>query len=222
MGLKFSVMPAEIDEDKIRLFSPSQTVKKIALLKAQKIQNYLIKHAIARSISDDELIVIAADTMVYSQKKFIGKPKDKNHAKEILRNLSGTTHWLYSGICVLQTSSLCHSRSNRESIKNYQIDSRFRGNDNVVKGNDKMRVFLDFDKSKVTFRKLTKEEIENYVQNNPVELWAGAYTIEKGTPGASFIKEIKGSKSNVLGLPVKKLRRILSDPGYLSHLGNLD
>lgn len=172
-------MPAEVEEEKIREKTPSATVKKIALLKAQKVRRQYQK--------EKELLIISADTMVYCQKKYIGKPKSLTDAKQILLTLSNTTHWLYSGICVLH-QSFSHS------------------------GGVKVKTYLDFDKTKVTFRKLDNKEIEEYIANNPVCLWAGAYTIEKGTPGESFIKKIQGSGSNVLGLPMKKLKRILNYP----------
>lgn len=165
MGLKFEVMPSEIDEDKITDPLPSRRVKKIALEKALEIFK-----------KNKDALIVSADTMVYCHKQFIGKPTDLNDAKRILNLLSGTTHYLYSGICVMTPT----------------------------------HTFLDYDKSEVTFRKLSNEEIDDYIKNNNVLYWAGGYTIEKGTPGASFIKKIKGSGSNVLGLPVKKLKLILN------------
>ncbi len=206
LGLKFEVVPAEIDEDKIREKSPSATVKKIAFLKANEILKKL-KH-------DEEIIIISADTMVYRRGLYIGKPEDENEAKRILTAFSDTTHWLYSGICVLHVyPSVIASpdASGRGNLVKLRLRSLSRAQRGISPRNDNIRVFLDFDRSRVTFRKLSEEEIEEYVQENNVHLWAGAYTIEKGTAGASFIKEIEGSSSNVLGLPVKKLKKILEE-----------
>lgn len=206
-------MPAEIEEEKIREKTPSATVKKIALLKSKEIShkikivfNYsaIACHLKTNNRQLEETIIISADTMVYIPKsklknqkaKFIGKPETKNEAKQILTTLSGSTHWLYSGICVLQIRQIGQIRP-------------------TCRRGRQIRTFLDYDKSKVTFRKLTEKEIDEYVKNNPVTLWAGAYTIEKGTAGAGFIKKIKGSNSNVLGLPVKKLKKILSQIGLI-------
>ncbi len=83
MGLKFEIIPADIDEDKIREKTPSATVKKIAFLKAKKVFSELHCHSGKRSASrirfwnrrstplqnDEELLIIAADTLVYLPKK---------------------------------------------------------------------------------------------------------------------------------------------------------
>lgn len=201
LGLKFEVLPAEIDEDKIRESSPSATVKKIALEKAKKV---LTKIGGIGGIGDiggrnEEITIISADTMVYLPKansqrliaNYIGKPKNKSEAKQILTTLSGTTHWLYSGLCVLQRRM--QSRMQRKILNDKEV---------LIK-------YVEYVKSRVTFRELNEKEIDDYVLNENVTLWAGAYTIEKGTAGAGFIKKITGSNSNVLGLPVEKLKRIL-------------
>ena len=111
----------------------------------------------------------------------------------------------------------------------FGIDSRlpvgrhgFRGNDKEEGGNDKVRVFLNHDKTKVFFRKLSSEEINSYAADPEVLNHAGTYTIEKSTVGEGFIKKIKGSYSNVLGLPIEKLRKILSNLGNLSGLSDLE
>ena len=60
----------------------------------------------------------------------------------------------------------------------------------------------------VQFRKLTAAHIQHYLaQMNPLDK-AGAYAIQDG--GELIIEEISGSFSNVVGLPVERLRRELA------------
>lgn len=44
--------------------------------------------------------VIGADTVVALNGKILGKPKDKEDAKQMLRTLSGNRHAVYTGVCI--------------------------------------------------------------------------------------------------------------------------
>jgi septum formation protein len=60
----------------------------------------------------------------------------------------------------------------------------------------------------VTFQPLTSKQIKDYLQQiNPLDK-AGAYAIQEH--GEKIIAEISGSYSNVVGLPVEKLREALA------------
>lgn len=65
--------------------------------------------------------------------------------------------------------------------------------------------------SEVIFYKLTKEEIEDYIEKYQPYDKAGAYAIQD--KAALFIKEIKGDYYNIMGLPIaelnQRLKRIL-------------
>ena len=45
-------------------------------------------------------ILITADTVVWFKDHLLGKPRDEAHAREILRELSGNTHQVYTGVCL--------------------------------------------------------------------------------------------------------------------------
>ena len=62
------------------------------------------------------------------------------------------------------------------------------------------------DTSRVTFRDLTRQEIEAYVETGIPMDKAGSYAIQQGAEG--FIQRLEGSISNVIGLPVEKLKEI--------------
>lgn len=58
--------------------------------------------AYLETIRENEMI-ITADTLVMMDGKIYGKPKDAEDAKKILRELSGKTHKVVSGVCILTT-----------------------------------------------------------------------------------------------------------------------
>jgi septum formation protein len=67
---------------------------------------------------------------------------------------------------------------------------------------------IDFEKTKVEFRKLNKDEILDYVQGGSPMDKAGAYGIQDDF-GAVFVKRINGCYYNVVGLPLTKLYNAL-------------
>ena len=69
------------------------------------------------------------------------------------------------------------------------------------------KVVIDYDCTIVTFLDISDNEIRNYLN---IEEWkgrAGAYSIRDRA--SLFIKEIRGSPSNVIGLPMQKIFEIL-------------
>lgn len=48
--------------------------------------------------------IVAADTVVVLENKIIGKPKDREEAIQILTGLSGKTHYVITGVCILRDS----------------------------------------------------------------------------------------------------------------------
>ena len=65
------------------------------------------------------------------------------------------------------------------------------------------------DTTYVTFEKLTKEQIENYIKNYKPYDKAGAYGIQELPEG--FVKNVEGALDNVIGLPSKVVEQLLSD-----------
>ncbi len=66
------------------------------------------------------------------------------------------------------------------------------------------RTIIDYEKTLVTFRKITRQEIDDYVKTGSPMDKAGAYGIQDDF-GAVFVKKINGDYYNVVGLPVSKL-----------------
>lgn len=69
---------------------------------------------------------------------------------------------------------------------------------------EKEKTIVDYEKTKVKFRKLTDEEILEYVKSGSPLDKAGAYGIQDDF-GAVFIEKINGCYYNVVGLPLQKV-----------------
>ena len=69
---------------------------------------------------------------------------------------------------------------------------------------------VDYEKTRVTFRKLLPEEIRDYIKTGSPMDKAGAYGIQDDF-GAVFIEKINGCYYNVVGLPLAKFYKRLME-----------
>jgi len=168
LGLKVKVVGSRVKESKFNISDPEKLVKTLALTKAQEV---------ARRAKSG--LIIGADTIVVLKGKIIGKPKGSEEAKFMLRELSGRTHEVLTGLAVIDAST----------------------------GKTK----VDFVGTKVKFRKLTEDEIANYVATDKPFDKAGAYAIQE--KAGLFVEKIDGCYFNVVGLPVARLAEILKEFG---------
>jgi septum formation protein len=90
LGIQFRAMPMDVDE--VTLDTPEATV----------LENAKLKAVTALSLVEDGSIVIAADTVLFSQGRILGKPKDKRTAREYLLMLSGQSVRAYSAVAVMR------------------------------------------------------------------------------------------------------------------------
>ncbi len=92
MGLKYIQVSADVDES---VFPQDHSnPRKFVLTQSSK----KCKEIVSRM--DHDCIVIAADTIVYHDKKILGKPYDEEEAEKFLRHLSGKTHQVYTGVTI--------------------------------------------------------------------------------------------------------------------------
>jgi septum formation protein len=83
-----------VDETALEGETPVELVKRLAELKASSINH-----------TNSEL-VLAADTVVCLDGKPIGKPTDKQHCIDMLMGLSGRSHDVVTGVCVLRDQEI--------------------------------------------------------------------------------------------------------------------
>jgi septum formation protein len=94
-GYPFEVIPSNIDEDDGQtVTNPRQYVAELAWQKAEAVAKQLPADA------ETETLILAADSTVWHQERIIGKPVDEADARRILGSLAGTTHELWTGVCL--------------------------------------------------------------------------------------------------------------------------
>lgn len=89
LGYTFDVISIDCDES----FPSDLPVDEIAGYLSEKKSNAF------RTLQNGE-VLITADTIVALENEILGKPKDADDAKEMLKKLSGKTHQVYTGITI--------------------------------------------------------------------------------------------------------------------------
>jgi septum formation protein len=145
---------------------------------------YYISRAKARAyvsqLKEDQLL-ITADTIVWLDGKMLGKPHDEADAIDMLRRLSGKTHQVFTGVSFAKIGTT---------------------------GSRDLEITTIVDRTDVTFKDLTDEEINYYVQKYRPFDKAGAYGVQEWI-GYIACTEMKGSYFNVMGFPVHQVYKVL-------------
>jgi septum formation protein len=89
VGIDHEVRPAHVDESLLPGEAPVAHAERLARAKA---------HEIAQR--EPEAVVIAADTIVVVDGDVLGKPRDAQDARAMLRRLSGRTHTVLTAVAV--------------------------------------------------------------------------------------------------------------------------
>ncbi|MDN4072727.1 Maf family protein [Fictibacillus terranigra] len=88
--LSYEVIPSTIQEVMDPSLSPEELVCSLARQKAEDVFRLHKEH-----------VVIGADTVVVNNGTVMGKPAGRKEAVAALRSLSGRTHTVYTGVCIL-------------------------------------------------------------------------------------------------------------------------
>jgi nucleoside triphosphate pyrophosphatase len=171
-GIAFAVQPADIDESPLDGESPVEFAQRLAREKA-----------LAVSPNRPLDCVLGADTIVVIDEKILGKPRDAADAARMLRLLSGRTHEVVTGVCLVGPAGELRTE-NRE-----------------------LRAASET--TRVTMCKISDEEISEYIATGEPMDKAGAYAIQG--MASRWIPRIEGDYSNVVGLPVALVYRMLQD-----------
>lgn len=91
MGISFQYLETEVEELYPEHLTPVQVAEYLSQLKMSSIE---------RSAYPDKSIFITCDTIVVLHDHILGKPKDREEAVTFLRQLSGHTHQVISGLTV--------------------------------------------------------------------------------------------------------------------------
>jgi septum formation protein len=87
--IPFTIRNQTMDESIITTDEPSQKAEQLAIHKASHVAS-----------ENQHEVIIAADTVVAYRGKIYGKPKNHNDAFQMLSNLSGDKHEVYTGVAI--------------------------------------------------------------------------------------------------------------------------
>ena len=174
-GISFTVQPADIDEAPLAGESARECAQRLAREKAV---------AVFRSHSKS--YVLGADTVVAVDDLVLGKPGDAEDAARMLRLLSGRTHAVITGVCVVEPGA----RGQRLGAGNTVVASST---------------------TLVTMCAISEDEIREYIATGEPMDKAGAYAIQGRA--SRWIPRIEGDYSNVVGLPVALVYAMLRERG---------
>ena len=191
-GFAFEILAVDVDERVRPGEAAREYVRRLAIEKASAALARLMnsaqprpdnpapakaKHGVSPSnfIGHGEapFIVIGADTAVVVDDEILGKPVGALDAERMLRLLSGRTHSVLTGVCVLCRQAMADS----------------------------------VDETQVRVNALDDEQVAWYVASGEGFDKAGAYAIQG--LASRFISAIDGSYSNVVGLPVATVDRLI-------------
>lgn len=107
------ICPANIDEKPKKNEKPSQYVKRMACEKAIEVANKY-----------NDTVVLASDTVIVCGKRIIQKAKNAEEQKEIMKLLSGKTHRVLTGVCVVDGSKKISLKLNVTKIKMKRLTNK--------------------------------------------------------------------------------------------------
>lgn len=188
-GISLVVQPADVDETPIAGEPARVCAERLAQEKALKVW---------RERRGDQ--VLGADTIVVLDGAILGKPVDAADAARMLRALAGREHEVITGVC-LATGI----RGQRPAVGN-SADIRIQ---TLETENWELRTASE--STIVTMTSISDSEIRAYIATAEPMDKAGAYAIQG--MASRWIPRIKGDYSNVVGLPVALVYRMLRGAG---------
>ncbi len=108
----FTVCPSLCEENVPENISPFETAEYLARLKALEVASRY-----------KDAVVLGADTCVLAENRVLGKPKDRDEAKRMLKLLSGKTHSVVTGCAVVKKGN-CQSFSVETKVEFYSLSEK--------------------------------------------------------------------------------------------------
>ena len=179
-GYTFAVIAPTDDAESApcRGQGPAELVRELALLKAGNVARQLTEQRISGC-----RIIVAADTVAECNGQILGKPIDQTHARAMLQQLSGTHHWVFSGICVWPIAK---------------------------PGQPQVPPDLHVESTSLQMDKLTDQQLQEYLDSNGWVGKAGAFGYQDQL---GWVHIVEGSETNVVGLPMERLGEMLAAVG---------
>ena len=170
----FEIMVSGVDETLEEGLTPEEQAARLAYIKAKDIFDK----------TSGDRIVIGSDTMVFKDNKLYGKPKDRNNAFDMIRELTSGTrmHEVITGLCVL------------------------------VNKDGEYKEYRTYDKAKIYFKEVSDEEINRWLDTGNAMDKAGSYGVN--TEFGVHVEKIDGNYTTVIGFPIHKLYDLIKEYIY--------
>lgn len=179
-GIAITVQPTNIPEEPLDGEAPKTFAERLAREKAW---------VIFKQRPTD--LVLGADTIVVVDGQILGKPVNPADAERMLRLLSGRTHEVTTGVCVMGTKAGAGPPASSKT--------------ETTLGDTRSET------TRVTMNALSDEEIRAYIATGEPMDKAGAYAVQG--IASRWIPRIEGDYSNVVGLPIPLVYRMLKEAG---------
>ena len=118
IGIKPLIIVSDADEN-IDESNPEELVKKLSHIKAQAVYDK-IKADKTIGLHEDDYI-LGADTIVYANGNVLGKPKDKDDARAMIKTLSGSVHSVYTGFTLIDSEGNTVSKAVETKVYVYDM-----------------------------------------------------------------------------------------------------
>ncbi len=121
LGLFVEPVTPSVDESSVTADTPAMLAERLARMKAEDIYHRL---------PPEGNPIVAADTLVDIGGRILGKPKSVAEARDMLRLLSGKTHYVHTGLAVIysgtadscvETAAVRFRELTAEEIENYVL-----------------------------------------------------------------------------------------------------
>ncbi|MBR5958105.1 MAG: septum formation protein Maf [Salinivirgaceae bacterium] len=162
---EFDIMLRDTAESYPDTLQGAQIVEHLAKLKASAFEDELA----------DNQLLITADTIVWIDNQVLGKPKNRAVAIEMLRQLSGCKHTVYTGVCLKTTQ--------KERVFSAATDVYFR-----QLSDDEIAYYVDTYKP---FDKAGSYGIQEWIGYVGIERIDGSYFNVMGLPVQRLYQELK-------------------------------
>jgi len=106
------VVPSNVDEDQVKDSlleagaTPTLVSKNLAELKSTKVSNKY-----------PDQIVLGADSVISLKDKLVNKPKSREEAFQILKDLNGSAHFLITSVCISKNGSMIWNYTDQSELK---------------------------------------------------------------------------------------------------------
>lgn len=166
---EFEIMVSGIDEKIEEGLTLQEQVTRLAYAKSKDIYEK----------TNGDRIIIGSDTIVTKNGKIYGKPKDRNHAKQMINELleGDKTHSIITGLSV------------------------------IIEKDGEYKEYKTYDEVKVFLKDMSDKEIDKWIDSGKAMDKAGAYGIQNEF--CVFVDKIEGNYTSVVGLPTHKLYDII-------------